>query len=504
MTTRKEHKERCEQDLYYFCEHLLGYKDLDPVFHGELCRMLTNPDGKLSKMILLPRGHLKSSIATIAFPMWLLVNNPERTIAIINWSEPLVRNFLREMKHHFLSPRFIEYWPDLIEAREKKREVWNQWALKIERELISRTPSVTALSIEANITGQHFDVMIFDDVVNSTNVQNSEQIQKVHEHWKHLQAVLEPPDRQEHDGFRGLEILIGTRWHFHDLYNTILTKFADVYDIMERSCCKVGTDLADDNLVFPKKMSKEFLEMKLRKMEAWHFSAQYYNTPVDSEHAVFPPKILHLWKGDRDEWLKDAPVKVTMAIDPAWGTEGSQDRWGIVTIATNMDGHHFILSAVPSRLKPEASLKKAVAEIQRWKPHQVVFESMGGQDYLRVVLKRLLDENNMMVSVLPLKCQNVRKEIRIQRLIPWFESKRLYIHNDLQELYTELVQFPRATYRDLIDSLEMAVWHARAATGPSLYDQQRFDPKAGEAMREMKKARQKPRVSRFLTTPGKR
>ena len=55
----------CKNDLRYLCVEYLGYRDWD-LIHDNVVNFMRGSDKKY-KLMLLPRGHLKSSIVTIGW-----------------------------------------------------------------------------------------------------------------------------------------------------------------------------------------------------------------------------------------------------------------------------------------------------------------------------------------------------------------------------------------------------------------------------------------------------
>ena len=83
---RKKLRAYADSHLYYFCKVVLGFKDMVPELHGQLCEVLEN--GDLRKLVLIPRGHLKSTICSIGYPIWRLCKNPDLRIAVISSTQP--------------------------------------------------------------------------------------------------------------------------------------------------------------------------------------------------------------------------------------------------------------------------------------------------------------------------------------------------------------------------------------------------------------------------------
>lgn len=68
-------------DFWEFSNEIIGWKDLYEPLHKPLCDFVqNNPDKK--KLILLPRGHLKSSVVTVGYPLWRIARNPKERILI--------------------------------------------------------------------------------------------------------------------------------------------------------------------------------------------------------------------------------------------------------------------------------------------------------------------------------------------------------------------------------------------------------------------------------------
>jgi hypothetical protein len=59
----------CRKDLRFLSMQFLGYKDWDGV-HDDVEKLLRKPSKK--KALLLPRGHLKSTLVTVAYTIQTL------------------------------------------------------------------------------------------------------------------------------------------------------------------------------------------------------------------------------------------------------------------------------------------------------------------------------------------------------------------------------------------------------------------------------------------------
>src|SRR3990167_3541241 len=88
MANRMEKEEKqkmAKTDLKYLFEEVLGYDKLDD-FHLEIIEELKNVEKSSSKkgLFLLPRGHWKSTLITIAYTIQRILINPDISVFISN------------------------------------------------------------------------------------------------------------------------------------------------------------------------------------------------------------------------------------------------------------------------------------------------------------------------------------------------------------------------------------------------------------------------------------
>ncbi len=192
--------------LYLTCS-LLGYKDVNPRTHGDTIRALQSDTKR--KLIVLPRGSLKSSLCDVAYPIWLLLRNPNERILI---DSELVTNsstFLREIKAHLENPVLTEIFGEF-----KTQENWTQGSITIkQRSQPYKESSITCGGVGTVKVGQHYTVIIGDDYNSNKNSETPEGLEKVLRHYKYNQSILEPT---------GTYVIVGTRYSSRDVPNFIL------------------------------------------------------------------------------------------------------------------------------------------------------------------------------------------------------------------------------------------------------------------------------------------
>lgn len=198
---------KAKHSLYYLATTLLDYDQMTLNTHTPIVEALESNIPR--KLIVQPRGSFKSSVASIAYPIWRLINNPELRILIDSELYQNSKNFLREIKGHLESPKMITLFGEF-----KGEKDWTEKTITIsQRTKNIKEASITCSGIGAEKTGQHYDIVIMDDLSSPKNSQTEEQRNKVKDHIRYMQSILEP---------NGTLVMVGTRYHAQDSIGFIL------------------------------------------------------------------------------------------------------------------------------------------------------------------------------------------------------------------------------------------------------------------------------------------
>lgn len=198
-----------QNSLALTAQDLLGYKDINPRTHKDVIKVLESRSTR--KLIVLPRGCFKSSLGSVAFPIWLLISNPNLRVMLDSELYTNSKNLLREIKMHLMSERIVELFGSF-----KHDSCWNESEIIVnQRTSILKEASVTASGLGAEKTGQHYDVIICDDLNSPNNSGTQEGRDKVIQHYRYNTSILEP---------NGTMVVIGTRFSEDDLPGFILSQ----------------------------------------------------------------------------------------------------------------------------------------------------------------------------------------------------------------------------------------------------------------------------------------
>jgi len=121
------------------------------------------------KLIIMPRGTFKTTISSVAFPIWLLTKNPNLRIMLDSELYTNSKMRVREIRAQMESETFKKYYGDW------KGIPWSDGEITISTHTkIYKEPSVFASGISASKTGVHADFIIADDLNSPLNTNTSE------------------------------------------------------------------------------------------------------------------------------------------------------------------------------------------------------------------------------------------------------------------------------------------------------------------------------------------
>lgn len=466
------------EDLYYFNKHILGYKDMEPKPHKRVCDYIeakSRSTRQLKKLLMLPRGTFKTSVVTIGSSIQELAKDPNKRILIDNEVYGNSKAMLRELKGHLQSPRVLDLYPKL-EPNKQINDGWTESSVIIKGRTRSfKEPSISCAGLDQIKVSMHYDIIIMDDLVSTRNVTTKEQIDKVIEHYKMALSLLEPD---------GELIIVGTRYHYSDLYGYILENEADIFKTLI-----LPAILENGELLFPERLSREFLEEQRSSQGPYIYNCQYMLDPVDEESAELKKDWIRYFDGEV-EWVKGqayleiskiydqnktplmecrqqrVPIEIYITMDPASKKKKKSDWTTLWVNGITPDNRWFTLDMIRDKLNPRERVDSVFELVRRWSPKLTGIEEVGFQDTISFYAKEKMREEDFFFRIRALSTGGQKKEDRILKLQPRFEHNMIFLPRRLirkcydgrsydlvQEFLSEYIFFPLAKHDDLLDAL---------------------------------------------------
>lgn len=230
-------RKRALADFWVFLSEVIRNPVLYEPLHRPLAEWLGTPTWeKPKRLLLLPRGHVKSNVLTVGFVLWQICKDLNIRVLLASHKHGDTTKFLGTIIQYILNNKhFKAVFPEVVPAREDstagngkigKRTRWNTNQILVERDCDLTENTVECTSLGAQVTGRHYDLMVGDDLVTALNVKTDDQIEKTREFHELCESLLDPG---------ALELNLGTRYHFDDEYGTIL----DTPELQEIYECRV-------------------------------------------------------------------------------------------------------------------------------------------------------------------------------------------------------------------------------------------------------------------------
>lgn len=247
----------------------------------ELAEKLTSVrDGEINRLcVAMPPRHSKSSMVTLAYPLWLIFHNPNLNILIVNAESSLSENFgirLREAVKRY-GRLFNVYLSDVKHSsthlmfETKKGELY--------------TGSIRLVGASGSITGQDADYLIIDDPYKGFDDITPTLLQKKI-NWFNtiIEQRIEPQTKL---------IVLHTRWHTNDLQGYFKKNFPDDYTFIEFSAIQ-----EDGEPLWPDRYTKEILEKKREQIGERLFQSIFQQKPIDDTSDFFDMNRIHYYRPD--------------------------------------------------------------------------------------------------------------------------------------------------------------------------------------------------------------
>jgi predicted phage terminase large subunit-like protein len=411
-------------------EEVLEYRDLAPV-HAEIEASLKKAEECGRGLFLLPRGHLKSTEITIAYTIQRILKNPNVRVLITNALLDNSKGFLREIKSHFEKNERLKA---LYGEYQNSDEKWSESQIIVKkRTTFSKEPTVQITSVDKSVVSQHYDLIVADDLVTRDSISTKEQRAKLVKYYKDLLDLLEPG---------GTLLVIGTRWHYDDLYGWLLRQDGPRETLIRRVLNEKGKP------IFPQKFSDEHIARLKSEKGAYEFNAQYNNDPVSEADADFKRETFRYIQKTPDDGV------IYITIDPAATTNDQSDFTGIVVNCVT-GGTWNIIEAYQLKLNP-TEIVDEIFHLQakyRQRLRCIAIEDMMFTKALDYDITRRMRETNQWFTVEKVKHKGRNKESRIRGLIPLFERGNINLSDRCSDLEDELMRFPAGEHDDILDAL---------------------------------------------------
>lgn len=278
---------------------MIGFDKLKYELHNQWIRKMIS--GKKDATLQAHRGSYKTTCVSVALAL-IIVLFPRLKILFIRKNDGKVKEIIAQVRNILMTPVMI-YFVQCIYGVTLRLTTDN--SMQISTNLctdIKGTVQLNGIGSKTSVTGQHYDVIFTDDIVDLEDRRSRAERERVKEYYQELQNVKNPGGRIFNTG---------TPWHPNDAF-MVMPK-PEKWDVYTTHI-----------------LSDEEIAEKKKNMTPSFFAANYELKHIASDDLIFWDPVIGADPGLAEQG--------TCHIDAAYGGED----YTAFTIMRNASGKHYV------------------------------------------------------------------------------------------------------------------------------------------------------------------
>lgn len=486
--TIEQLRERGRRSLFFFARVILGFSDMSPFVHRPITTTVQDYEHNTRVIAVIPRTWFKSSVITIAYSLWRVVNDSNvRGLIAQNTYDNACKKLSAIAQIVEKNLLFRALYPEILPDSSCK---WTNECLEFKRTAAHPEGTLEAAGVGTTVTSRHYDFIIEDDTVCAKKDD--------------MTGIMQQPTQMDIEkaiGWHGLAhpllvhpvkgqiIIVGTRWAEKDLIGHVLEEFPE-YKVISRAISEdeEGNPKALEeggSLTWPERFNEEAYRELYKANGKYMFACLYLNQPTAAINQIFQRSWIQYYQHRPRECFACTSVDLASAEE----SETSDPDYNVVltTAIEPKSGRIFIVEYTRKRMSPSEVIDAIFAHYQRHKFMKVIVEAIGYQRTLIHWLKRRQLKTDTMFYVEELKSLKGSKADRILGLQPYFENGLVAIMGWMQELEHELLSWSpnlKSGHDDILDALSMhrKFWIDMVDLSRAAEPAKPIDPLAGETI----------------------
>lgn len=478
-------KDKALRSFFFFAKVVMGYSKMVAHLHYPICERLQNNPQIRKSGNLLPRGHFKSTIISKAYPLWRTIKvaydedgtyHPERLgdfrTLILGESDKVAKKNLKDPKWHLLNNQLLRsLFPEIIPL-DVNDTTWTGTEILLPRANSYDEATIMTAGVGARMTGLHFNLIIYDDLIGEAASQSEAVMQDAIEYFDFAPGLLDEPSVGE-------EIILGTRWKHGtaDLYGHVMSMQPEELTVSGRSIgfnWYTRSAIENGEPIFPERFSLEVLEELRKRLGDYKFSCNYLNDPIAPGSTKFDASCLREYTVSEDKKTiipsdGTPPVRLgqlyrIQVYDPATRSKTSKARPAVVATGEDSLGRLFLLEYWSEKASMGDGVEKMHVFHDRFHFSKSYYELAGQQQAVEdIERERLTQEKchrcgkiHRIMRLLPetAKVSNMSKEERIDNYLETrIQEKKLYLRRGAIDARKQIIAHPNGDIVDILDAL---------------------------------------------------
>src|SRR5882762_7644143 len=465
--TPAEYEAMLRADLGYFAQ--LCFSELNPQtaflpnWHIEViaAKLTAVREGKIRRLIInLPPRHLKSLMASIAFPAYCLGHDPSAQILCVSYAQDLADKLARDCRSIMMSPWYRQVFPARLAAHRQA----------VQEFITTAQGYRLATSNGGVLTGRGADIILIDDPLKPEEALSDAQRQAANEWFDHtLYSRL-------NDKRHGAIVVIMQRLHEDDLVGHVLGQ--EEWEVVRFPAIAEADEVHKIETIWgPRSFTRrrgdalhserepfDTLDRIRRTLGEYNFAGQYQQTSALLGGGMV-----------KAEWFKryvlnNRPESFERIIQ-SWDTANKATELSDFSVCTTWGVHGknpYLLGLLRQRLEYPA-LKRAVREQQNlFNATEVLIEDKASGTQL--IQELIADGCHRVTRYQP----TTDKTMRLNAQTAIIENGFVYIPEAapwLAEYLHEMTVLPNGKHDDQVDSTAQFLdWFKRPMSNQGIFE----------------------------------
>lgn len=403
-------------------------------------------------VINMPPRYLKSVSVSVAWPAWLLGNNPSERIIVSSYSHMLSLKHSTDCRLVIKSDWYRRIFPHVQLAPDQDTK---------EKFVTTARGMRYAASVGGSVTGEGANFLIVDDPHNPAQALSDVQRQQALTWFDQTFAS------RLNDKSNGVIVCIMQRLHANDLTGHLLDKggwehlslpaIAEARTIIDFGRVRVIREPGE--VLHAAFEPPEAIERQKIDMGSYAFAGQYQQRPAPAEGGIFKAHWFKRYPAPQETYDRiiqswDTAIKASQLNDPSCCT-----TWGV-----KKDGYD-LLQVLVRRLEYPDLKALVLKQAEAFGPDAVLIEDKASGQQLLQDLRR--ETKLPVIGILP-TADKITRASGVSALI---EAGKVALPQNaawLTDYESEMLTFPNAPHADQVDSTtQFLAWERAKAAQPN-------------------------------------
>lgn len=412
----------------------------------------------------MPPQEGKSYRVSRAFPLWLLLRNPDLRIGIVSYSDRLARRWGKRIRNDIKSN------PGLGLKVRHDTAAADEWQLE------DHEGGVVTAGIEGSLTGRPLDVLIIDDPIKGMKEAESEVYREAAKEWWQSTGSTRLSEG-------AIVVLVQTRWHEDDLAGWLKAEDPDGWRYINIPAQADHNPDAGEVDILGREPGEFMKSARGRTLKGWQrrmrnagsrtWQAVYQGRPSPAEGGIFKrawwitSPVNHAILRGNGQMEAIGCERVIISVDATFKDTKHSD-YVVMQVWGKRGAKCYLLDQVRDRMDFPTTTKTLVSLAAKWPQAsaKIIEDKANGP----AIISTLRAEVPGLIPFTPVDS----KEARAHAIAPFVEAGNIELPDAkdapwVSGFVEEAAGFPTAAHDDQVDAMTQALHRLMLSSGLSSF-----------------------------------